>query len=283
MNTKSCLMTIKNRYTVLTNAERRVADFILNNSDKVLTMSVAELSENSKSAKSAIIRCCKTLGFKGYSELKLTLAMELSKNKQLNYTPYIEKHDDAGNILDKIFSANIKTLHDTAEKINRDTISSVVNVLKEAKSVYIYAVGTSAGIATDFQYRMMQLGRNAFCFTDIASMKVSTMNIQKGDAAIGISHSGRTAATIDTLKLAGESGASTICITSYPQSPITGISDYPIEIFCDEIQYPMEAISARIAHISVIDAITVALSAKNFDEAMNRSKITHELVNSIRY
>ena len=115
MNTKSCLRTIKNRYAVLTNVERRVADYILNNSDKVLTMSVAELSENSKSAKSAIIRCCKTLGFKGYSELKLTLAMELSKNKQLNYTPYIEKHDDAGNILDKIFSANIKTLHDTAE------------------------------------------------------------------------------------------------------------------------------------------------------------------------
>lgn len=283
MNTKSCLMTIKNRYAELTKAERKVADYILNNPDKVLTMSVSMLSENSDTAKSAIIRCCKSLGFEGYSELKLSLAMELSKNKQLNYTPYIEKHDDAGKILDKIFSANIKTLHDTAEKIDRDTISSVVNVLKSAKSVYIYAVGTSAGIAADFQYRMMQLGRNAFCFTDIASMKVSTMNIQKGDVAIGISHSGRTAATIDALKLAGESGADTVCITSYPGSPITDISDYPIEIFCDEIQYPMEAISARIAHISVIDAITVALSAKNFDEAMNRSKITHELINSLRY
>lgn len=283
MQKNSCLTVIKNKYALLTAAERKAADFILKNSNDVIMMSVAELSENSGAAKSAIIRCCKSLGFKGYAELKIALAMELSKNKQLNYTPYIEPDDNAGAILDKIFTANIKTLHDTAEKIDRDMLEKVVDILENAKSIYIYAVGTSAGIANDFQYRIMQSGRNAFCFTDIASMKVSTMNIQSGDAAIGISHSGRTVATVDALKLAKKSGAKTVCITSRQSSEITKVSDCAIEVFSDEIQYPVEAVSARIAHISVIDAITVALSAKNYEEAAERSKVTHELVNSIRY
>lgn len=283
MNTRSCMYAINHNYDSLTGVEKKVADFILQNREKVVHMSVADFAAGANVAKSAIIRCCKSLGFEGYSELKMALAMELSKNKQLNYVPYIYPTDNASDILDKIFSANVKTLHDTAEKIDRRTLQSVVDLLDKANAIYIYGIGTSAALVNDFQYRIMQLGYTAFCYTDVPSMKISTLNIRKGDVAIGISHSGRTIATIDALKLAKESGAGTVCITSYPGSPITTESDHSIEVYSDEIQYPMEAISARIAQISVIDTITIALSAKNYDATVARSMRTHELVNTIRY
>ena len=283
MNTKSCLLSIKSAYSGLTPAEKRVADYISKNSEKVMTMSIADLAQNAETAKSAVIRCCKSLGFEGYSQLKLSLAMELSKNKQLNYTPYIYPDDNASDILDKVFSANVKTLHDTAEKMNRDMVQATVDLLARANTIYIYGIGTSAALVNDFQYRIMQLGYTALCFTDVPSMKISTMNIKPGDAAIGISHSGRTIATIEALRLAKERGAETICITSYPGSPITRECTYPIEVYTDEIQYPAEAISARIAHISVMDTITTALSALNYENTVERAKITHDLINTIRY
>lgn len=280
---KSCLRTIKAKYNLLTAAEKRIADYILKCSESVVRMSAEELANNCETAKSAVVRCCKSLGFAGYSEFKLTLAAELSKNKRFNYVPYIYPEDNASDILDKVFSANVKTLHETAERINRKTVQEVVDLLADAKTIYIYGVGTSAAIVTDFGYRLMQLGYSAVCYTDVPTMKVSTLNIREGDAVIGISHSGRTIATAETLRLAGLHGAKTVCITSYPESIIAKESDYSIEIFSDEIQYPMEAISARIAHISVIDAIAVALSAKNYDNAAERSRMSHELVNTIRY
>ncbi len=283
MGQLSCFHAIKNFYDTLTAAEKKVADYILKNSDQVITMSVAEFAGSASVAQSAIVRCCKSLGFEGYAELKMILAMELSKNKQLNYTPYIYPTDNASTILDKIFSANVKTLHDTAEKLDREILQKVVELLDKAHAIYIYGIGTSAAIVNDFQYRIMQLGYTAFCYTDVPSMKISTLNIQKGDVAIGISHSGRTIATIETLKLAKENGAKTVCITSYPGSQITKGADYPIEIFCDEIQYPMEAISARIAHISVIDTIAIALSARHYESTLKRSQTTHELINTIRF
>lgn len=278
-----CLLTIKNNYASLTSTEQIVADYILHNSSEVIHMPINTFAENAGVVKSAIIRCCKSLGFDGYSDMKISLAMEVSRNKKLNYTPYIEQSDDAGTILDKIFSANVKTLHDTAEKINRDVLQKAVDLLDSANVIYIYAIGTSAGIAGEFQYRLMQIGKTAICVNDVPSMKVSTLNIKKGDVAVAISHTGRTVATIEALQLAKASGAKTLCITSYPGSEITQNADYSIEIYSDEIDYPMEAISSRIAHLSVIDTLTIALSAKNYDNAQERAKKTRSLVETIRH
>ena len=75
----------------------------------------------------------------------------------------------------------------------------------------------------------------------------------------------------------------TICITSYPKSEITKASDLAIEIYSDEVDYPMEAISSRIAHLSVIDVLTIALSARDYEAATERARQTHTLINTIRY
>ena len=144
-------------------------------------------------------------------------------------------------------------------------------------------IGTSARIACDFQYRLTEIGLSAFFFTDVANMRVSALNIREGDAAIGISNSGRTAATADALALACEHGAKTVCVTSYPKCELVKNSDYPIVIKTDEIQYPTEGISARIAHISVLDSLAVSLSAKDFDRAVRRSAKIHDLIDELRY
>ena len=283
MEKRMCLLTIKNCYDELTPVEKIVADFILQNSERVIHMPIAAFAEQAEVAKSAVIRCCKSLGFDGYSDMKIALAIELSGNRKLNFIPYIDPEDDAGEILDKVFSANVKTLHDTAEKIDREVLTQVVEVMDSAKMIYIYAVGTSAGIASELQYRLMQIGKTALCIHDAPTMKVSSLNIKEGDVAVGISHSGRTIATIEALQLVGKMGAKTICVTSCPGSEISRISDYSLEIFSDEIDYPMEAVSARIAHLSIIDTLTIAISAKEFDAAQERAEKTHQLVDSLRY
>lgn len=280
---KSCLLQIRSRYAALTPAEKRVADLITERGAQVVSLPVDALAAQAGVAKSAVVRCCKSLGFSGYAALKLALAGELAKNRQLNYNPYIQPEDTPDSILDKVFSANVKTLHDTAEHIDRDILRTVVDRLDRAGSIYVYGIGTSAALVQDFQYRILLSGRTALAFTDVPTMKISTLNIQKGDVAFGISHSGRTVATIETLRLARERGAVTACITSYPDSPIARTCDLPLAVYSDEIRYPMEAVSARVAQMSVVDAIAIALSARDFAQAMERARLSYTLVNSVRY
>ena len=87
MEQKPCLLAIKKRYVQLTAAEKAVADYILQESENVITMPVAELAGKAGVAKSAVIRCCKSLGFEGYAELKISLAMDLSKKFLLEDGP----------------------------------------------------------------------------------------------------------------------------------------------------------------------------------------------------
>lgn len=280
---KRCLAEIKARYENLTKKEKCAADYILKNYADVSDMTADKLAKNAGVVKSVIIRLCKSLGFAGYTEFRLSLSRELARNEKLNFTPYILPDDTPCDILDKIFTANVKTLYDTMNGIDRKVFERVVGVLANAQNIYIYGLGTSAGIVCDFQYRLMQLGFTAFCFTDIANMKVSTINITENDAAIGISNSGRTMATVDALSLARKNGAKTVCVTSFENSEIVKASDFPIVIKTDEIEYPAEAISARIAHISVLDSIAVSLSARSFDDAVVRSARTKDLIDTVRY
>lgn len=283
METSSYLMEIRHRYESMTPAEKRIADHILNNSDRIVHMTISQLAEASSVAKSAVLRFCKTLGLSGYPALKLALSAELAKNAQFHFSPYIDPADNALSIVDKIFAANIKTLHSTAQRINRDALESVINAMDAARCIYVFGIGTSAALCNDFQYRLTLVGKTALCFTDMPSMKVSTLNIKPGDLAIGISHSGRTIPTIDALKLARKQGAVTTCLTSFPSSPIVNACDYPISVFSDEVNYPIEALSSRIAHISVMDAIAVALSSKNYNDAVHRAKCSRQYIETIRY
>ncbi len=280
---KHCISEIKSCYQQLTKKEKQLADYILKNFEAVATMPTSVLAKNAGVVNSVIVRFCQTLGFTGYTEFKLALSRETERNERLNYIPYISTSDTGDIILDKIFAANIKTLYDTAEAIDKTILSDAVSALSTAENIYIYGIGTSAGIVCDFQYRLMQLGFKAFAFTDAANMKVSTLNIEKNDVALGISNSGRTIATFDALSLAKENGAKTICLTSCKGSQITTISDFPLVIKTDEIDYPIEAISARIAHISVLDAIAVSLSALKFDVSSERMAKSKDLIDTIRY
>lgn len=278
----SCIQTIRSRYADLTAAEQKIADCILAHGAAVPQWSAAELAAHAGAAPSAVIRCCKSLGLRGYADLKLQLAAEFAKNRQLNYAPYIDPADDDGAILDKVFAATVKSLHDTAERLDRAALSQLIARMADARRIYLYAVGTSATLASEFCYRLMTLGYTAFAFTDVPSMKVSTLNIGSGDLAIGISHTGRTVATLDAMALAQSAGADTACICGYPDSPLAQQCDVALAISSDELQYPVEAMSARVAMLSLIDGITIALSARHYDDTVRRAQQIHALVDSVR-
>ena len=283
MENKRCLATIKSRYAHLTKKEKQLADYILAQADRVLALPTARLAQEAGVVPSVVVRLCQSLGFSGYTAFKLTLSRELARNEEMNFSPYIGRNDAPGDIFEKIFAANVKTLRDTVAALDRNALDRAVDILAGADRLYLYGIGTSAGIVLDFQFRLMQLGFTAFGFTDVMQMQVSSLNLTPRDAAIGVSNSGRTVATVEALHRARERGAKTVGVTSYSDSELVKNSDCPLVIATDEIRYPMEAISARIAHISLLDSLTVALSARQYERATQRAAQAHDLIDRLRY
>ena len=91
-----------------------------------------------------------------------------------------------------------------------------------------------------------------------------------------------TGKTSRLMLLAKETGAATVCITSFPDSPLAKLCSFPICIYPDEVQYPVEAMSAKIAQLSLIYALTTALSVRHYEDTVKRAKKTRALISAIR-
>ncbi|MBR5459490.1 MAG: MurR/RpiR family transcriptional regulator [Clostridia bacterium] len=278
MQEKLCLVLIENRYSNLTAAEKKIADVILNNSAEAVDMNVSELARRAGVASSAVIRFCTTLGFEGFSKMKIALAMELARNSFESYSTEVSNADSSADVLKKVFESGKKALDDTLMMLDRTSFDRAVSTMLYAEKICFFGIGTSSSVAQDAGYRIMQLGYPAFSATDPLYMRINAGNLKKGDVAFAISNSGKSRDTIDALRIAHERGATTTVITSYKDSPICRHADIVLSVYSDELRYPIEAVSSRIVTLSVLDAIKVTLSLQNPEKTAESIRMQKESI-----
>jgi DNA-binding MurR/RpiR family transcriptional regulator len=277
--------TIHNKYRDLTATEQKIANYVLANPSKTIELTAKELADYSDSAPSAVIRFCKSLGVSGFSEFKIKLASEIGEvsKQDLSKLPAFSSSDSVSDVFAKVFTSGVNTLKDTLNMIDMKNAEKIARVIKRANRLFLFGVGTSSVIVIDAQYRFSQLGFNVTGCTDALFMNVTAINMKEGDVAIGISHSGRTKAVVDALSRAKESGAQTIAITSFQNSPLAQNADYSVCVFADEENYPVEAVSARMAHMCLIDAFTMTLATMEYDEFEKHVTGRNRILEEIRY
>lgn len=282
MENEICLANIRNHYESLTKAERRIARYVLENSHLVMDMSVASLAEASGTAGSAVIRFCKSVGYTGFSQFRLALAMEVARMPEEPVMPILSGNDSARDAARKVFDSSIRTLQNTYSMIDFTSVELLMDKLINANRICFFGVGTSAPVAEDAEYRFLQLGFPAGSYRDILFMPVTAQNMKPGEIAIAISHSGRTQATLQALQLAKAQGAYTAAITSYRNSPLAKEADCTLIAYPDDVNYPVEAVSARLAHICILDVLSILLALRCGETARIHMKERNQLLENIR-
>ena len=277
------LPQIHNMYHNLTTAEKRIANYILEHPTDVLNMTINVLAEHCNTAPSAVNRFCKAIQVDSFSKLKILLAQEVGKQSKQELLPAFSQEDDEKLVFKKVFRSGMKALEDTLSILKFDEIDTICKKMCNAKRIFVFGVGTSSVIATDAAYRISQVGIPAYAYTDILFMNVSASNMQEGDLAIGISHSGRTKPVVDAMRQARAMGAETIAITSYSASILSLESDYSIIVYPDEENYPVEAVSARVAHLCVVDALMMTLATMKHDDFATHIASRNKALEEMRY
>ena len=276
---------IKRAYCNLTPAEQKVADYTVEFPKEVTELTVHQLAEKCSVAASAVIRFCKAIQLQGFSELKIELARELGSMKETkeNRVPSVAHESGVEGVVRKVFNSGMNTLQDTLDKLDFSSVEKMSQILVSAKHIFIFGLGTSSSVVTDAQYRLSQLGLRATACTDILLMGVTAANLGAGDVVLAISHSGRTKAVVDAVRLAKKQGATIMAITSFKDSFLYQESDVAATVFADEITYPVEAVSARVAHICLVDSLAMLLAAHNYESFARHIKSRNAVLEGIRY
>lgn len=92
-------------------AEIKIAEYILHNGENTCTMSIQDLAANTYSSPSAIMRLCKKLDTKGFSEFKIKLKGEFVEQKNKNMLenldfPFIQE-DKYKDVAEKLYKITI--------------------------------------------------------------------------------------------------------------------------------------------------------------------------------
>lgn len=263
---KNCLGQIRSHYARLSEKEKKIADYILNNPENIIHSTINDVAEDLNVADATVFRFCKRIGFKGFQAMKITLAAEIIEPIQQIHEE-ISESDDERTVMEKVFQSNIHTLKSTLNLIDETAIEQAVDLLLNAGRVDFYGTGGSAVIAMDAYHKFIRTGIKVFTFMDSHFQIMSASQLTKHDLAVVISHSGTNKDTMNILKTAKRNGAKIIGITGYPKSPLAQNSDVVLYTSAEETEYRSEALSSRIAQLSLIDALYVNVMKLNKEKA----------------
>ena len=275
-------MRIQGTYSSLRTAEQRVADFILKHPDELIYLTVTELAEKTNTSESTVVRLCQKIGYKGYQEFKIMLARDLVEPTDAIYAA-IEPGDSLQTIKTKVFQANAQALRDTIEVLADAELELAVKAIASARRVEVYGVGGSNPLAIDAYHKFLKLGIAVVALSDGDMMAMSSSLLQKGDVALGISHTGASRDVTDALSNAQRNGATTICITHRSTSPITKVSDIKLFTAAKQTAFRSDASSSRIAQLTIIDTLYVGVALSGYENSVEMIRRTREATVSKRY
>lgn len=221
----SFLGMLRSWYPRLTDAERRAADYILGNPDRILLSSITEVAAHGNVGASTLTRLAAKLGFGGYPEMRTALAVELLNRDEAG-PQALHETDIPAAVADKVMRLAIQNLRDTLGLLDPAHIERAARAIVRARRVELYANGAStAAMARLAEHRLLVAGVSCAVFDRSAQILMASGLLGHGDVAIGLSHSGEGPDVVPALRAARESGATTICFTNVPHSSVTRVSD----------------------------------------------------------
>jgi DNA-binding MurR/RpiR family transcriptional regulator len=275
------LLKMKSLYNTLSKSEQQVVNYIMENPEKVIYLSVAGLAENSGVSEATVVRACRRLGLNGYQDLKVTLAQDIVTPLQSIHEE-IQEGDDASKIIEKVFQGTLHALTFTHDTLKAESVVKAAEAIMKARSLIIIGLGNSHSIALDFQHKMLRLGINAVAHADSHMQAIVCSNLTKDDVLFAISHSGSSKDIVDSTKIAKMQGATTISLTNIGSSPLSKITDIQLYTASKETKYRIVAMSSRIAQMAVLDSIYTIIAAKT-PTSVDSFRRIEKMLNSKKY
>jgi DNA-binding MurR/RpiR family transcriptional regulator len=249
-------------------SEVAIAEAILSNPDVSASMNISQIADKSGTSVASVVRFSKTLGFKGYPEFRMALIGQLSRQvaqgTDLHLDGGITVDDSAEEVIRKIAYADALAIKTTAERLDVENFTKVVDVWDSANTIGIIGFASSGYVAMDLQLKLNRLGKRSVAWSDLHTALTSISLLKKGDVLVAISHSGTTLDIIDVISEFKEKGITIVLITNALRSPATAIADLVLFTSARETTLRSGATASRIAQLTVVDCLCVSLAQRNW-------------------
>lgn len=268
--------TIQNSYNELSKNQKVIADFVLNNFDRIPFQSVQEISEATSLSVASIVRFAQRVGFEGFLEMRDQIAKSLQHRiKKQQIFSLIDNKDLKDDTFTSVANHDINNINATLHSLDRTQFNKSIKYLLGAEKVYTAGLGISYLLAEILSYQLNQVAIKSSCLIHThTSFMEQVLTMNKKDLIVAFSLPPYSNETIDAVNFAKSRGIKTIAITNKESSPVTFYSETQLIIQSKNMLF-----TNSFASISVlINAIATECAVRNKVKANKMLKELNEVV-----
>ena len=282
MITGSCKERIKAKMPQLTETEKKIGKFVLENYETVLQCNVSELAAHSGVSDASVVRFCRSIGYRGFQDFKMNLARDiLPPDRQLN--PILGRGDTTEEICRKIFLSEENVLNRTLLGLNIEDLHRLAMKICHARKIVLFGTGGSQAVCNDVQHKFLKVGIETIAQSDIDMQLMESSLMNEQDVAICISFSGCNTNVQECIKNAKSGGAFTAGIISQGKSPLSKLVDVVFYSAYEETIFQSESVSTRIAQLAICDCLVSSVAVLDYDQAYQSILNTREATSVGKY
>lgn len=264
-NRYDIITRINDHYKKMSKSQKAIAGFICDHYDHAVFMTAAKLGDTVGVSESTVVRFASFIGYAGYPEFQKDLE-EWVQNKINSVQRIGAKYgrSSQSEILTSVLNADIEKIEDTIENLDAVAFETAVDIILEAKNVYIMGIRSCAPLANFLHFYLNMIRGNVILLstTSVSETFEQMIRIDENDAIIGISFPRYSMRTLKAMEFANDRNAKVIAITDNVHSPMNLYSSCNLLARSDMVSI----VDSLVAPLSLINALVVAMCLKRPEE-----------------
>ncbi|MGJ7920890.1 MurR/RpiR family transcriptional regulator [Neobacillus sp. LXY-4] len=233
------LLTEKMKEDIFSSSERDIIDYLFKQRENIKDKTTKQISKETYTHPSTLIRIAKKLGYSGWIELKNSFLDEIyylnSHFSSIDANYPFDEHDSVMTVANKMALLNQTTISDTLSLINYDDLQRATNMLDTAGHIKVFSMNHNLLICYDFKTKMNRIGKHvSLCTVD---PQFEAVNSNSETCAIVISYSGENEYIIGLLPFLKRKKIPIIALTSIGENTLTKYADCILRITTREKLY----------------------------------------------
>lgn len=270
---KQLINIIQSQYPRLSKGQKLIAQYIINNYDKVAFMTASKLGETVGVSESTVVRFANALGYAGYPKLQEGL-QELIKNK-LTTVQRVEManedYADDSTILSKVLKSDIDNIKSTSEELDQKAFEEASKRILKSRKIYILGMRSSFTVAQYLAFYLNVILDNVQLIRiDMGDPYQQIVRMNEEDILIVFSFPRYSKQSHQVAKYAKSKGAYIVSITDSSFAPVAPLSDNILLAKSNMASF----VDSLVAAMSVANALIISVAMKETDDI---KKYFHDL------
>lgn len=267
---------MRRRYNLLTQAQKRIADYVLEQSHAVAFLTADQMALRLGVNASTVVRFCYRLGFSGFPDLQERLRAAL--RGQLAPAAGGAARHLQGTVFGASFAHDLANLERTLRGLSPEGLGRAVEALTVARRVYVVAGFSAFAVAHLFGLELSRLRADVHTLqSDDGVSTVRLAEIGDADCMVAFTFPRYARFTQRVAALARERGATLVVVTDTPVSPAGQIADIALVAYPDGTGLQ----NSMVAPMAVANALITGWIAAGGSAALDRYSTSDRLFDTL--